>query len=153
MELGQNYAGSTAIVGDGTTLPEPTRDPELYYEPHTTPGVRLPHCWVGDSRSKVSTHDLAKYSQFTLFTGKTGRAWAEAAEQVAAQLGVPLKAVVIGPGEKVQDLYFDWMKLREVAEDGAVLVRPDTHVAWRSENLVDDPAGTLAEVMTTVLHR
>ncbi|MDO5697881.1 MAG: FAD-dependent monooxygenase [Dermatophilus congolensis] len=153
VELGQNYAGSSAIVGDGTTLPEPTRDPELYYEPHTTPGVRLPHCWVGDSKSKVSTHDLAPYTRFTLFTGKTGRAWAEAAEKVAAELGVPLEAVVIGPGEDVQDLYFDWMKLREVAEDGCVLVRPDTHVAWRSQNLVADPAATLTEVMTSLLHR
>ena len=153
VELGQNYAGSSAVVGDGTTLPEPARDPELYYEPHTTPGVRLPHCWVGDSSTKLSTHDLAPYTRFTLFTGKTGRAWAEAAEQVAAELGVPLEAVVIGPGEEVQDLYFDWMKLREVNEDGAVLVRPDTHVAWRSHGLVDDPAATLAEVMTALLHR
>lgn len=153
VELGQNYAGSSAVVSDGTTLPEPQRDPELYYEPHTTPGVRLPHAWVGSSAHKVSTHDLAPYTQFTLFTGKTGKAWVDAARQVAADLDVPLEAVVIGPGEEVQDLYFDWMKLREVAEDGAVLVRPDTHVAWRSGTLVEDPAGALREVLTQVLHR
>ena len=153
VELGQNYAGSGAVVSDGTTLPEPQRDPELYYEPHTTPGVRLPHAWVGSSVSKVSTHDLAPYGRFTLFTGKTGKAWVAAAQQVAAELDVPLEAVVIGPGEEVQDLYFDWMKLREVAEDGCVLVRPDTHVGWRSASLTEDPAATLREALTQLLHR
>lgn len=133
--------------------PEPARDPELYYEPHTTPGVRLPHAWVGSAAEKLSTHDLAPYSRFTLFTGKAGKAWATAAEQVAAELDIPLEAVVIGPGEDVQDLYFDWTKLREVGEDGAVLVRPDTHVGWRSAGLVDDPAATLRDVMTQLLHR
>jgi 2,4-dichlorophenol 6-monooxygenase len=153
VELGQNYAGSSAVVSDGTTLPEPTRDAELYYEPHTTPGVRLPHCWVGDSANKLSTHDLARYSQFTLFTGKMGKAWVDAAQQVAERLGVSIVPVVIGAGEAVQDLYFDWMKLREVEEDGCVLVRPDTHVAWRSATLQEDPGAELEQVMRQVLHR
>lgn len=153
VELGQNYAGSPAVVSDGTTLPEPERDPELYYEPHTTPGVRLPHAWVGSAAVKLSTHDLAPYSRFTLFTGKAGKAWAQAAQEVARDLDIPLEAVVIGPGEETQDLYFDWTRLREVEEDGAVLVRPDTHVGWRSASLVDDPAATLRSVMTQLLHR
>lgn len=153
VELGQNYAGSAAIVSDGTTLPAPERDPELYYEPHTTPGVRLPHAWVGNSATKVSTHDLAPYTRFTLFTGKTGKAWVAAAREVSAELGIPLEAVVIGAGEDYQDLYFDWMKLREVAEDGAVLVRPDTHVGWRSQHLPSDPAAELRRVLTSLLHR
>ncbi|WP_256837732.1 FAD-dependent oxidoreductase [Ornithinimicrobium faecis] len=153
VELGQNYVGSSAIVSDGTSLPAPQRDPELYYEPHTTPGVRLPHAWVGSSATKVSTHDLAPYGQFTLFTGKTGKAWVQAAERVAAELGVPLQAVVIGPGEEIQDLYFDWMKLREVDEDGAVLVRPDTHVGWRSASLPDDAAGALRDALAHLLHQ
>jgi 2,4-dichlorophenol 6-monooxygenase len=153
VELGQNYAGSGASVSDGTTLPEPQRDPELYYEPHTTPGVRLPHAWVGSPGQKVSTHDLAPYSRFTLFTGKTGKAWVAAAEQVARELDIALETVVIGPGEEVQDLYFDWMKLREVDEDGCVLVRPDTHVGWRSSRMVEEPATALRDALSTLLHR
>ena len=38
-------------------------------------------------------------------------------------------------------------------EDGAVLVRPDTHVGWRCDGLPDDPQGTLREVLTQILHR
>ena len=45
---------------------------------------------------------------------------------------MPVSAVVIGPGREVTDLYFDWAKLREVEEDGALLVRPDKHIGWRA---------------------
>ena len=152
VEMGQHYE-STAVVSDGTPRPEPTRDPELYYEPTTHPGGRLPHCWVGDSQNKYSTHDLAPYGQFTLFTGITGKPWAEAARQVAAQLGITLNTVVIGPGEEITDLYFDWERLREVQEDGVVLVRPDKHVGWRSDTLVEAPAEILHKVLTSLLNR
>src|ERR1039457_7275546 len=42
VELGQFYQ-SAAIVSDGSARPEPDRDPELYYQPSTAPGPRLPH--------------------------------------------------------------------------------------------------------------
>src|SRR5699024_2841953 len=85
VEMGQFYT-SDAIASDGTERPAPTRDPELYYEPSTTPGARLPHVWVGDALHKYSTHDLANYTQFTLFTGITGGAWVDATEVVSKEL-------------------------------------------------------------------
>jgi hypothetical protein len=36
-----------------------------------------------------------------------------------------------------------WHKLYEVTPTGAVLVRPDGHVAWRSKSMVDSPINTL----------
>ncbi|MCI2420620.1 FAD-dependent monooxygenase [Saccharopolyspora sp. K220] len=150
VELGQHYT-STAVVGDGSSLPE--RDPELYYQPSTVPGARLPHAWVGNSTRKCSTHDLAPYGRFTLFTGISGEPWAAAAAKVSAALGVPIEAVVIGPGREITDLYFDWAVLREMAEDGALLVRPDKHVGWRSQRLADDPEDALLNAMSTILSR
>ncbi len=64
---------------------------------------------------------------------------------------MPLAVVVIGPGQEVTDLYFDWARLREVAEDGAILVRPDKHVGWRSMTLPDDPQAALAAAMAGIL--
>ena len=61
--------------------------------------------------------------------------------------------MVIGPGEEITDLYFDWERLRQVQEDGVVLVRPDKHVGWRSHTLVDNPAASLREVLTSLLNR
>ena len=152
VELGQHYE-SSAVAGDGTTRPAPTRDTDLYYEPTTHPGGRLPHAWVGNARTKVSTHDLAPYGRFTLLTGTTGEDWDTVARKVSDQLGVEVAAVVIGPGRDVTDLYFDWERLREVAEDGAVLVRPDKHVGWRSHSLPDDPEAALRGAVSALLNR
>lgn len=150
VELGQHYR-STAVVDDGTVVPEPTRDPELYYEASTHPGVRLPRAWVGDWKTKLSTHDLAPYGRFTVLTGLTGRAWEQAAQQVSAQLGLEIGVVVIGPGAEVTDLYFDWERLRGVEEDGAVLVRPDKHIGWRAQSLPEDPADALCSALGAIL--
>ena len=70
-----------------------------------------------------------------MITGPPGADWAPAAQKVSDRLGVAVGSVVIGPGQEVTDLYFDWAKLRGVAEDGAVLVRPDKHVGWRADRL------------------
>jgi 2,4-dichlorophenol 6-monooxygenase len=152
VELGQFYE-SSAVAGDGSARPEPDRDPELYYQQSTVPGSRLPHVWVGLGSRKVSTLDLAPYTRFTLITGIAGQAWAGAADRVATALGVPLAAVVIGPGREVTDLYYDWARIREVGEDGAILVRPDKHVGWRAMSLADDPEAALRAALATLLSR
>ncbi|MCM1013994.1 FAD-dependent monooxygenase [Brevibacterium sp. XM4083] len=150
VELGQRYV-STAVVADDREPAENPRDPELYYQAGTDPGVRLPHAWVGNSREKLSTHDLAPYTRFTLLTGTTGAGWEEAAQTAGQRLGVDIGTVVIGPDRDVTDLYFDWDRLRDVAEDGAILVRPDKHVAWRVPSLPDDAADQLTSALAAIL--
>jgi len=152
VELGQFYQ-STAIVGDGTARPAPARDPELYYQASTVPGAHLPHAWVGDAANKVSTLDLAPYGAFTLFTGIAGEAWAEAAEKVGQDLNVPVTTVIIGPGRAVTDLYYDWARVREIDEDGALLVRPDKFIGWRSMSLPGSPERALRDALASLLSR
>jgi 2,4-dichlorophenol 6-monooxygenase len=152
VDLGQFYA-SAAVVGDGSARPEPERDPELYYQASTVPGSHLPHVWVGDAHAKVSTLDLAPYDRFTLLTGIAGEAWEAAAVKVAADLGVPLQTVIIGPGREVTDIYYDWARIREVEEDGALLVRPDKFIGWRSQSIPDNPERALREAMSALLNR
>jgi 2,4-dichlorophenol 6-monooxygenase len=150
VEMGQFYE-STAVVSDGSSRPAPARDPELYYQPSTVTGSHLPHVWVGDAARKLSTLDLAPYTTFTLITGIAGEAWADAAAAVADELGIPLRTVVIGPGREVTDLYYDWARVREVEEDGALLIRPDTYIGWRSMTLPDDPERALRTALTSLL--
>lgn len=150
VELGQRYV-STAVVADDRDPTENPRDPELYYQAGTDPGVRLPHAWVGNSREKLSTHDLAPYTRFTLITGTAGAGWEEAAQAAGQRLGVDIGTVVIGPDRDVTDLYFDWDRLRDVAEDGAILVRPDKHVGWRVPSLPDDAADQLTSALAAIL--
>lgn len=149
VELGQFYT-SDAIISDGTK-PKHERDPELYYQHTTSPGGRLPHCWVGDNMHKQSTLDIAPYKTWTLITGTTGEKWVEAAKAASGKLGIKLKTVVIGPARDVEDLYYDWAHLREVEEDGCLLIRPDKHIAWRSMSMAKDPAGELTSALTKVL--
>jgi 2,4-dichlorophenol 6-monooxygenase len=151
VELGQFYE-SSAVVADGVARPMPSRDPELYYQPSTVPGSRLPHVWVGDAHRRFSTHDLAPYGQFTLLTGTTGQEWVAAAETVAGELLVPLVAVVIGPGQETTDLYYDWAAIREIEESGAILVRPDKHIGWRAPALPAEPQTALLAAMRAILH-
>lgn len=150
VEMGQFYT-SDAVVSDGSKQPRSQRDPELYYEASTVPGARLPHVWVGDAREKYSTHDLADYTHFTLFTGITGADWVAAAETVSKQLEIPVRTVVIGPGQEYTDLYFDWERIRGVEEDGAVLVRPDKHVGWRMQRLSEDPEASLLAAVSSMM--
>ncbi|MER6141799.1 FAD-dependent monooxygenase [Streptomyces sparsogenes] len=149
VELGQFYE-SAAVVSDGTR-PAPSRDEDLYHVMSTSPGAHLPHAWVGDSVTKLALMDLAPYTRWTLITGIAGEDWAGAAGKVAQDLGIPLETVVIGPGREVTDLYYDWAKLREVEESGAILVRPDKHVAWRSMSLADDPEAALRGALAQLL--
>ncbi len=152
VELGQFYT-SSAVVSDGSPRATPTRDPELFYQASTVPGSPLPHAWIGDARDKYSTLDLAPSTQFTVFTGIAGQPWADAAPAVAERLGIDLKAVVIGPGRRYTDLYFDWQRLREIDEDGVLLVRPDKIIAWRSLAAVDDPENALIAALSSILSR
>ena len=152
VDLGQFYE-SAAIVPDGSERPQPTRDPELYYQASTVPGSHLPHVWVGDATHKVSTLDLAPYTTFTLITGIAGEAWATAAKKIGDELDVPINTVIIGPGREVTDIYYDWARIREIGEDGVLLVRPDKHIGWRSMTLPRDPEQALRQALTQILSR
>ena len=60
--------------------------------------------------------------------------------------------MVIGEGQPVQDLYGDWLRQREVDEDGVILVRPDKHIGWRAQSMVADPETALFDVLSALLH-
>jgi 2,4-dichlorophenol 6-monooxygenase len=109
--------------------------------------------WVGKNGFKVSTKDLGGYGKFALLTGISGALWEKAASAVSKELGVDVSAYIIGPGHEYTDLYDDWARVREVNEDGCVLVRPDNYVGWRSMSIPSDPQKALLDVMKSILNR
>jgi 2,4-dichlorophenol 6-monooxygenase len=130
VEHNQRYA-SAAVVPDGTPVPEYQRDPELYAQPTTWPGAKLPHTWVTRGGRRVSTLDLAGHGRFTLVTGIGGQPWLDAATELGAGLGLDITPVLIGPGQPYEDPYGTWAALREIDDGGVLLVRPDLYVAAR----------------------
>jgi len=150
VEMGQRYT-SDAVVGDGTPFPPHRRDADLYYEPTTHPGAPLPHVWLEHDGADVSTLDLCAYDRFTLLVGADGADWAEAAARLAADTGVPIRAVAVGLGLPHGDVLGQWIRARETTDRGCLLVRPDRVVGWRSVDRVADPAGTLRAVLDRML--
>jgi len=130
-----------AVVPDGSAPParSPLGD---VYRPTTRPGHLLPHAWTEQDGHRLSTHDLVG-TGFTLLTGPDGTPWAEAAEQVADKLSVPLTVARLDEAA--------WQSLPGTEAAGALLVRPDQHVAWRATGAEADPAEVLAEALTLVL--
>ncbi|MFF1823307.1 FAD-dependent oxidoreductase [Kribbella sp. NPDC058245] len=152
VELGQRYR-SAAVITDGTPEPSYERDPELFYHPTTWPGARIPHSWLTRGSDTVSTLDVVGKGRFTLLTGIGGEAWVKAAQSVAEQLGVPIEPFVIGPGRELEDLYGDWARVREIADNGCLLVRPDAHIAYRASELPADPTEALQAAVSQLLGR
>ena len=152
VEMGQRYE-SSAVVGDGTPFPAFERDADLYYQPTTHPGAPLPHVWLERGTEQVSTLDLCAYDRFTLLLGVGGARWADAARAAEDRLGVRVDPVVIGLGQRNNDVLGQWTRRREVADDGCLLVRPDRIVAWRSAGGVADPERALVRGLGQILGR
>jgi 2-polyprenyl-6-methoxyphenol hydroxylase-like FAD-dependent oxidoreductase len=127
VEFGTVYE-SSAVVPDGTRPPD-VADSYSDYAPSATPGARAPHVWLGRPDARLSTLDLFG-SGFTLLAAPGGDAWCTVAAEVERELGVPIGRYRIG-GPGLRDLG-GFAEAYGLAEDGAVLVRPDGHVAWRS---------------------
>jgi putative polyketide hydroxylase len=103
----------------------------------------------------VSTLDLYERS-LTLLCGPEGKDWHAAGRRIAQELGVPLQCHRIGDGpddELRPEPGDQWCEVHGTAPDGAVLVRPDGFVAWRTEGPVPEPAKVLTGVVASVLRR
>jgi putative polyketide hydroxylase len=147
MIFGAAYT-SSAVVPDGTPAPA-LANPVTDYVPSARPGARAPHVWLERGGVRVSTIDLVG---FVILAGRRGTAWVQAARQLASETGFTLGAHTIGDGE-IKTADRQWHAAYGVDEDGAVLVRPDGYVAWRSPSLTREPAATLRAALAAILAR
>jgi 2,4-dichlorophenol 6-monooxygenase len=142
------------VIPDGSPEPDWRQDAELHYQPCTWPGARLPHVWVWDAAgTRMSSLDLVGHGRFTLITGIGGEPWCEAARAAGAALGIDIACVEIGPRKPVLDHAGDWARASGIADSGALLVRPDQHVAWRAARLGADPQADLTRALRAILDR
>ncbi len=143
LQLGSTYPpGPGTVVDDGSPAPAPV-DAVRTYVPGTRPGGRLPHAWVARGGRRVSTLDLVPPDRYVLVTASG--AWADAAAPWTDAGTVPLD--VVRMGVDVLDPGDAWAAVSGIGSGGAVLVRPDQHVAWRSVGAADEPAAVLAAVL------
>jgi FAD binding domain len=128
IHLGYRYDNSPVVWKDGTPAPA---DEVATYQPTSRPGSRAPHLWLSEGRS---TLDLFGRSYVLLRLGNdapNGLGFLKAAKD----RGMPL-AIETLEDEVVCAAY----------EKRLVLVRPDGHVAWRSDVEAVD-AGAVIDVV------
>ncbi|MGN7195391.1 FAD-dependent oxidoreductase [Bacillus mycoides] len=114
------------------------------------PGTRAPHFWGTYEGKEVSILDLFG-SNFVLLTGAEPSTWTEAANVVSSGLGVKIKVYQVGlTGDFIDQGNF-FRKLYGIENGGAVVIRPDGFIGWRTENEVLKPNVLLEEVMNNLL--
>ncbi|MGW0480494.1 FAD-dependent oxidoreductase [Nonomuraea sp. NPDC003214] len=145
---------SAAVLPDGTAPPAPA-DPYRTYVPAARPGHRAPHVWLSGPGGRLSTLDLLG-PRFTLLT-PPGSGWLAASAHLTASLSVVEIAPddltappAAGGSARAPYVSATWAKEYGVGPEGAVLVRPDGHVAWRS-TAGPASARALAEALAGVL--
>jgi hypothetical protein len=141
---------STAIVPDGTP-PVIVDDPVTEYIPSARPGGRAPHVRLQRGHEQISTIDLFG-SHFVLLAGSDGDAWRKAAQSIGTSWP-PLHAYIVGKNGDLSDPDGNWHEAYGVGADGAVLVRPDGYVAWRSRSGASNPLQALRTAIDSLLGR
>jgi 2-polyprenyl-6-methoxyphenol hydroxylase-like FAD-dependent oxidoreductase len=141
---------STAVVPDGTPRVV-LDDPVTEYVPSARPGSRAPHVWLKRGNEQISTIDLFG-PHFVLLAGSDGEAWRRAAQAIGPSRP-PLLAYTVGQDADLGDPEANWHKAYGVDSDGAVLVRPDGHVAWRSRSRASNPPEVLRTALDCVFGR
>ncbi|MFT5042467.1 MAG: hypothetical protein ACI8TX_003454, partial [Hyphomicrobiaceae bacterium] len=138
LHLGFRY-DQGALVADGSPEPPPATSVGDY-TPSTRPGSRMPHATILREGQTASTLDLVDQENFTVLAGPTWQAWADAARQ----LGLPC----VAEGRDFQDVDGGWAAVRGIEDSGALVLRPDGHVAWRaqSDTATDELASVIAKL-------
>lgn len=146
-------AVSPAVVPDGTPIPDNEDDIRIY-TPDTRPGSPLPHAFVTRLGQTRALRDVAPPTHWLLIAGEDGEAWCEGARAAAAERGLDLAAIRVG------HLDGDWLdprlafvRVRGFGPGGAVLVRPDRVIAWRSLQPADAAAAQVGAALDAVLAR
>jgi putative polyketide hydroxylase len=140
--MGYQYR-SSAVLGASEDI-----SPLLPGQLAGQPGTRAPHVAVTLGGRELSTIDLYG-RRFVLLAGPGGAAWISAAERFRRRLGIPLDAYSFG----VELAETGGAAAHGIGADGALLVRPDGFVGWRTETADEDPERTLERVLFHLLCR
>jgi putative polyketide hydroxylase len=133
IELGHLYRSDDGVVHD-----DPRRS-------RARPGSRLPHLWYHAGSERTSSIDVAD-SAFSVFAGPDDSAWRAAVSALANERpALELRLNTVADPDVDLETAFG------ISNAGALLVRPDGFVAWRSHASVPDATSALRAALARAL--
>jgi 2-polyprenyl-6-methoxyphenol hydroxylase-like FAD-dependent oxidoreductase len=150
LDLGVHYEVAGAFIADAVPAPA-VADPVVEYRPCAKPGYRAPHLWVLQRGQRLSLIDVLA-QEFVLLSAARSTDWEEAVATVRRQSGVPIRHYSVVAAGDLEPINGSFTELYGIGDDGAVLVRPDGHVAWRSPCGLPQPAQVLNSALRQILH-
>ncbi|GIO30312.1 FAD-dependent oxidoreductase [Paenibacillus albilobatus] len=153
VNMGYRYPeGAIVPEADGQNLPY-AQSPELWTG---QPGTRAAHIVLERDGHTVSSLDLFA-SRFVLLVGPDGQNWLEAAQVAQDALRLPMDIYRIGGQEgDIGNPGNDFLDAYGITPTGAVLVRPDGYIGWRSKAAEADQEEmerALTGALSTILFR
>lgn len=140
LQIGYRYASSALKGAD--PLPPAAEIETSQFHPSWNIGEHVPHHWVLRNGKRVSTHDMLTIDTFTLLTGpKANGAFQDTGLDISS----------CQQGTDFGDDGFDWQARTGLPETGAVLVRPDGHIAARFTGAEDNTPQLLKDALASAL--
>ncbi|SEP94699.1 2-polyprenyl-6-methoxyphenol hydroxylase [Virgibacillus subterraneus] len=143
--FGYRYQNGCLIHETGQTNQEVFEDVN---NPTVRPGGRAPHLNLENNGQIVSTIDLF-LDQWVVLTGVDGEKWENAIQQ--SKWAKQVRCYRIGQNGELKDYSNSFRKKYDVGMEGAVLIRPDGFIAWRSKEMTEHPNELIHEVFNRLL--
>lgn len=141
LQLGYRY-DSPAVIDAAPLTPASEIDISAYV-PSWQPGCHVPHRWVEHDGERTSLLGLLAVDRFNVIAGPAVSVNRDAAEE--------MRINALRAGVDFQDEACDWQTLTGLNDDGALLLRPDGHIALRLESCGADLTETLTKPMQRLL--
>ena len=130
LDLGYIYGGdavhSKEIVNKSLTVTE--------YFPSCSPGARFPHLWLNSSKT-LSSHSLLDYTKWTLLTLNGDPVLTDF--NLSTLKSIPIQLTSISDLNLESEYQKSLLELTKIHSEEAIMVRPDGHIAFKAENLID----------------
>lgn len=142
--LGYRYHSGAIVTDSDDDLSEV----EDVRHPTGRPGSKIPHVWFTRDGETLSSLDLLG-DALILLAAAGGTTWVDAAREERRRIDAPLEAYEIGLDFVDRDNVF--LSKCGLESGGALLIRPDGFVAWRSRVIAADPATALRTALAQAL--
>jgi 2,4-dichlorophenol 6-monooxygenase len=144
IDLGFSY-GSQSESPDADAVPvEPDAE---RWQPVARQGGLLPHMWLETHSGRTAVAHAISPDTPTLLVPTSDSAWLATVRSAAAASEVPINRVSVDSWSTASR--DKWCETVGIGLDGAILVRPDGHIAWMSS---DSPDPQREAALTRALH-